>query len=75
MDNIIPPKALGLYVDRAADCEEAMDRVITSLLDQASVAGWSIPEALDAIERVIPHLRTAYAEDPDPADDQTAMPH
>jgi hypothetical protein len=46
-----------------------MDIAITELVDAASNAGWSIPEALDAIARVIPNQRKAYATDPDPADD------
>lgn len=69
MDKIIEPKAPGLYVDRDIDCEEAMDYAITDLLDRASAAGWSIPEALAAIERVIPNQRRAYEADPDPADE------
>lgn len=69
MEKILPPKTPGLYDGRAADCEEAMDRAITDLLDRASAAGWSIPEALDAIGRIIPHQRRAYEADPDPADE------
>lgn len=69
MDKIIEPKAPGLYVDRDIDCEEAMDYAITDLLDRASVAGWPIPEALAAIERVIPNQRRAYEADPDPTDE------
>ena len=48
---------------------EAMDIAITELVDAAGRAGWSIPEALDAIARVIPNQRKAYYVDPDPADD------
>lgn len=69
MDKVIAPKAPGPYVDRDIDCEEAMDYAITDLLDRASSAGWSIPEALDAIARVIPNQRIAYEADPDPADE------
>lgn len=72
MDKIISPKAPGLYVDRDIDCEEAMDYAITDLLDRASTAGWSIPEALAAIEQVIPNQRKAYEADPDPTDDAVA---
>lgn len=74
MDKIIAPKTAGLYVDREVDCEEAMDYAITDLLDRASTAGWSIPEALAAIERVIPNQRIAYEADPDPAEDASAPP-
>lgn len=69
MEKIISPKAPGMYVDRDIDCEEAMDYAITDLMDRASSAGWSIPEALAAIERVIPNQRMAYEADPDPAGD------
>lgn len=72
MDKIIEPKAPCLYVDRDVDCEEAMDYAITDLLDRASTAGWSIPEALAAIERVIPNQRKAYEADPDPTDEDGA---
>lgn len=72
MDKIIPPRASGQYVDRDVDCEEAMDYALANLLDQANSAGWSIPECLAAIERVIPHRRKAYEADPDPADDAVA---
>lgn len=69
MTKITPPKTAGLYVDRDVDFEEAMDYAITDLMDRASSAGWSIPEALAAIERVIPNQRIAYEADPDPAGD------
>lgn len=69
MEKIIAPKAPGLYVDRDIDCEEAMDYAITDLLDRASAVGWSIPEALAAIQRVIPNQQRAYEADPDPADE------
>jgi hypothetical protein len=41
-------------------------------LDRASTVGWSIPEALAAIEREIPNQRKAYEADPDPADEDGA---
>jgi hypothetical protein len=69
MEKIRRPKQPGNYSDRESDCEEAMDIAITDLVDAASNAGWTIPEALDAIARVIPTQRKAYAMDPDPADD------
>jgi hypothetical protein len=72
MTKITPPKTAGLYVDRDVDCEEAMDYAITDLLDRASTVGWSIPEALAAIEREIPNQRKAYEADPDPADEDGA---
>ena len=69
MEKIIRPRQPGNYPDRSIDCEEAMDIAIAELVDAASNAGWTIPEALDAIARVIPNQRNAYAMDPDPADD------
>ncbi len=69
MTKITPPKTASLYVDRDVDCEEAMDYAITDLLDRASAVGWSIPEALAAIQRVIPNQQRAYEADPDPADE------
>lgn len=69
MDKITRPRHEGLYPNRDVDCEEAMDIAITALVDTASRAGWSIPEALDAISRVLLQQRKAYAIDPDPADD------
>lgn len=72
MNSIIPPRTAGIYPDRDLDCEEAMNRALLDLLDRASVAGWAIPECLDAIERTIPHQRNAYERDPDPVDDPVA---
>mgnify|MGYP000955649589 CR=1 FL=1 len=72
MDKIIRPNHEGMYPDRNVDCQKAMDVALRELLDLATNAGWSIPETLDAIERVIPHLRKAYEADPDPADDAAA---
>lgn len=69
MDKIRRPLQPGIYPDRDIDCEEAMDIAVSELVDLASNAGWTIPEALDAIARVIPNQRKAYAVDPDPADD------
>jgi hypothetical protein len=69
MDKIIRPRHEGNYPDRKLDCEEAMDIAISNALDGAGRAGWTIPEALDAIARVLPQQRKAYALDPDPADD------
>jgi hypothetical protein len=69
MDKIRRPQQPGSYPERDADCDEAMDIAITELVDAASNAGWTIPEALDAIARVIPNQRRAYTMDPDPADD------
>lgn len=72
METIISPRQHGKYPDRDVDCEEAMDIAIAALVDSASQAGWSIPEALDAIAKVIPNQRKAYAMDSDPADDPVA---
>jgi len=69
MNEIISPKQPGHYPDREIDCEEAMDIAIAALVDAAGQAGWTIPEALDAIAKVIPAQRKAYYIDPDPADD------
>jgi hypothetical protein len=69
MDKIICPRHEGRYPDRELDCDEAMDLAITNALDSAGRPGWTIPEALDAIARVLPQQRKAYALDPDPPDD------
>jgi hypothetical protein len=69
MDKVKRPTQSGNYPDRDVDCEEAMDIAITELVDAAGRAGWTIPEALDAIARVVPNQRRAYYIDPDPADD------
>lgn len=69
MEKIRRPQQPGNYPDREFDCDEAMDIAIAELVDAASNAGWSIPEALDALLRVIPSQRKAYEVDPDPADD------
>lgn len=72
MDKIKRPLQPGNYPDRDVDCQEAMDIAIVELVDAASRARWTIPEALNAIARVIPHQRKAYYIDPDPSDDPMA---
>lgn len=68
MDKIIRPRQEGNYPDRTVDCEEAMDAALADVLDAGSNAGWTAPEMLDAIAKVVPCLRKAYEADPDPAD-------
>lgn len=69
MDKIKRPLQPGNYPDRSSDCDEAMDIAITELVDTAGRAGWTVTETLDAVARIIPNQRKAYAMDPDPADD------
>lgn len=66
---MLKPRQPGRYPDRDLDCEEAVDAKLRDLVDAANNAGWTTPEVLSAIERVVPHMRAAYNEDPDPADD------
>lgn len=75
MNQIMSPKQPGPYPDREIDCEEAMDMAVAALIDAAGQAGWTIPEVLDAIAKVVPHQRKAYYIDPDPADDPVYDPN
>lgn len=69
METVIAASLDPTHPDRDLACEEAMDYALRDIVDAANEAGWSTPELLSAIERVIPNMRKAYAEDPDPADD------
>lgn len=69
MDKVLPPRKSTEYPDRDLECEEAMDAALRDVLDAGNAAGWSTPEMLSAIERVVPFIRVAYEADPDPADD------
>lgn len=73
MEKIIRPKDAGQYPDREIDCDKAMDAILRDVLDAANNAGWSTPEAMEAIARVLPKQRSAYEADPDPAED--GAPH
>ena len=69
MEKVIRPRQEGNYPDRATDCEEAMDAALRDIIDAGNNAGWSTPEMLKAVKRVLPNIRTARERDPDPADD------
>ena len=58
-------------MNRSLECEQHFDAPIRHLLDQAITAGWTAQEVFIAIGEVVKDLRTAYKEDPDPADTAT----
>jgi len=57
--------------NRSLECEQHFAAPIRDLLDQAGVAGWTAREVFIAIEEVVKDLRSAYKDDPDPADTST----
>lgn len=57
------------HPDRYLACQEAVERDLLEIIDKANMKGWGTAETMDAIEEVVKHLRLAYAEDPDPADE------
>lgn len=69
MELVIRPIQDPTHPDRALACEEAMDYALRDIVDAGNAAGWSTLEMLAAIDDVIPHMRRAYEQDPDPADD------
>jgi hypothetical protein len=64
------PRFPEAYPDRDLDCQEALETALQSLIEDAQQSGWKRTESFDAIEELIRNFRLAYAEDPDPADDQ-----
>jgi hypothetical protein len=57
------------HPDRHLACQEAVERDLLEIIDKANMGGWGTVETMDAIEEVMKHLRLAYAEDPDPAEE------
>jgi hypothetical protein len=64
------PKNHLFKEDRHLHCQAAIDPMLRALIDKANMNGWGSIETMDAIEEVMKNLRIAYAEDPDPAEDQ-----
>ncbi|KQY20210.1 hypothetical protein [Rhizobium sp. Root483D2] len=63
------PKYPVSHEDRHLVCQEEVEGPLKVIIDQANMHGWGTLEVISAIEDVIKHLRLAYAEDPDPAED------
>ena len=57
------------HPDRHLACQEAVEADLLEIIDKANMGGWGTVETMDAIEEVMKHLRLAYAEDPDPAEE------
>ena len=57
------------HPDRHLGCQEAVERDLLEIIDNANIGGWGTVETMDAIEEVMKHIRLAYAEDPDPAEE------
>ena len=57
------------HPDRHLACQEAVEADLLVIIDKANMGGWGTVETMDAIEEVMKHLRLAYAEDPDPAEE------
>jgi hypothetical protein len=57
------------HPDRTFACEEAVEPELQRILADANTHGWGTMETISAMEEVLKHLRVAYAEDPDPAED------
>ncbi|MDW5312988.1 hypothetical protein [Rhizobium sp. PL01] len=57
------------HPDRALACQEAIELHVQQVIDDATTHGWGAIETISAMEEVLRHLRLAYAEDPDPAED------
>lgn len=66
---ISQPPQDGQYPNRRSDCKQALKLALQDLVEQAQQLGWNTLESLDAIQELVAEFRTAYAEDPDPADD------
>jgi hypothetical protein len=63
------PRHQASHPDRDLQCQESIEPVMQEILAEANMHGWGTSETLNAMEEVLRHLRRAYAEDPDPADD------
>jgi hypothetical protein len=63
------PKYAGSHPDRPLNCQETVEVDLLELIDKANMLGWGTLETMDAIVEVITHLRVAYEEDPNPADE------
>jgi hypothetical protein len=57
------------HLDRHLACQEAVERDLLEIIDKPNMEGWGAVETMDAIEEVMKHLRFAYAEEPDPAEE------
>lgn len=66
---INPPRQDGDYPDRELDCQMHLEDDLLSLIEDAQQAGWGKTEILNALDQLIPNIRKAHEEDPDPADD------
>ncbi len=62
-----PTSALG-DMKRSMECEHHFSLPLRELIDQAVTAGWTVQEALIAIEEVVKDERQAHMADPDPAE-------
>ncbi|WP_276121865.1 hypothetical protein [Pararhizobium qamdonense] len=65
------PKYPVSHEDRHFVCQEEVEGPLKVIIDQANMHGWGTLEVISAIEEVMKHLRLAYAEHPDPAEDPT----
>lgn len=63
------PKNSPSHPDYNIDLQQAIELQLMAVIDDAAQAGWSRTEIYNAALEVIENLKLAYAEDPDPAED------
>ncbi len=66
---INPPRQDGDYPDRDLDCQTHLEDQLLALIEGAQQSGWGKTEILNALDQLLPNIRKAHEEDPDPADD------
>ncbi|MEO4000291.1 hypothetical protein [Mesorhizobium sp. CAU 1732] len=59
---INPPKRQGVYPDRDVDCQEAMEPMFQTMVEEMFVVGWSPVEINIALRRLINANRSARIE-------------
>lgn len=68
--SIHAPRFQPDHPDRALHCQESLESAVQELIADANQKGWGTVEVFAALEELLKNLRVAYAEDPDPEDEQ-----
>jgi hypothetical protein len=66
---ISQPRNDSQYPERSTEYKQALKLAVQDLIEQAQQQGWRIQESIHAIGELIAEFRSAYTEDPDPAED------
>lgn len=56
-----PPRSHGDYPDRHLECQEALEPIIGSLIEEGMAAGWTVAEITSALIDLADHQMLADA--------------